>query len=757
MPYLGDYTGAPSQSPSGEKSPFLRDSATPGAFGVQVDEAQQQLGQQIQRSSQVLQNYGDTLQDHYNDGATQNINNQYVQMTAEPTAKFNQLSGQAALDAKDDYVKFLNDTKTQLLASAPNGEVARRAGLQLDRLNTAYQVDAIRHTVSQTYQYSKDQTAAGLKLSQDQGAQDPENLPKFISSLENTKQLAVKQSVLNGNKPDDDATKVYVKQMASGNWTSRLDTLSVNGRADQAMKEYQEHRDEMFDPNDALYTRIDTAQKSQAIDKVATQLTAGDLTTVKNRENYAMRVLEPLVGKTGAAGLVGGMSARESGMIPTKVNEGDGKDGSDSIGVGQWNAARAEALKKFAADRGKDWTDYPTQIDFIAKELREDKPEVLAALKAAKTPEEAATIANNRYEVSADYEGTPGHAQRQAAAARLAKTDTSAVIDPRAPTYVADAAKTARRTVESMFPDSPGIGDQAEQAVRNKLSLVQQDSNRAKLEANYNARDMIYEKTNADPLAKPPTWEELMKDGRFKAQVDTLMQQQDGDVQVKNLRGLVNRQIAAVPDTPERSEAYQTAMGIRADDPARFMKMNLADPNNPLTNDLTAHQMGLLHAEQRKMTATAAKDPNLDAVKRVLVNDNFFAKANMVPSKLGQDNPEYDKFMGALNAQAKIWQSRGSVPKDEEIKSFARMLMTTMGQNRFGFGGQTFYNTPIPDAARDSIVKRYQKEKGYTPTEEQVQTSYRAAFYGEALQNQPAIQEELARRERARAPVTVND
>jgi hypothetical protein len=757
MPYLGSYTGAPSTQPQGGDTPFLRDSATPNAFGVNVDEAKQQLGQQIQRSSQVLQNYGDTIQDQYNDGATQSMNNQYVQLTAEPTAKFNQLSGQAALDAKDDYIKFLSDTKAQVLATAPNGEVARRAGQALDRLNTAYQVDAIRHTVGQTVQYNKDQNAAGIKLSQDQGAQDPENLPKFISSLENTKQLAIKQSVLNGNKPDDDATKVYVKQMTSGNWTNRWDTMSVNGRAEQAMKEYEQHRDEIFDPDDKLYTRIDTAQKSQAIDKVATQLTAGDLTTVKNRENYAMRVLEPLVGKIGAAGLIGGMSARESGMIPTKVNPGDGSDGSDSIGIGQWNAKRAEALKKFAAEREKDWTDYQTQVDFIAKELREDKPEVLAALKAAKTPEEAATIANNQYEVSADYEGTPGHTARQAAAARLAKTDTSAVVDPRSPTYVADAAKTARRTIESMFPDSPGIGDQAEQAVRNKLSVAQQDTNRAKLEANYNARDMIYEKTNVDPFAKPPTWEELMRDGRFKSQVDTLMQQPDGDVQVKNLRGLVNRQIAAVPDTPERSEAYQTAMGVRADDPTRFMKMNLADPDNPLTNDLTAHQMALLHSEQRKMTAIAAKDPNLEAVKRVLLNDGFFIKANMVPSKLGQDNPEYDKFMGALNAQAKIWQSRGAVPKDDEVKSFARMLMTTMGQNRFGYGGQPFYNTPVPDAARDSIVKKYQKEKGYTPTEEQVQTTYRSAFFGEAQRNQPAIQEELARRERARTPVTVND
>lgn len=58
-----------------------------------------------------------------------------------------------------------------------------------------------------------------------------------------------------------------------------------------------------------------------------------------------------------AAGIVGGL-VHESGLKTTALNPGDGSDGSDSIGVAQWNSGRAAALKAFATARGKPVTDY---------------------------------------------------------------------------------------------------------------------------------------------------------------------------------------------------------------------------------------------------------------------------------------------------------------------------------------------------------------------------------------------------------------
>lgn len=92
-----------------------------------------------------------------------------------------------------------------------------------------------------------------------------------------------------------------------------------------------------------------------------------------------------------AAGVVGNLTAESGGSLNTQArNPGDGSDGSDSIGVAQWNGARAKALKAFAADRGTDWHDFDTQIDFVDHELRTSERGAGENLARATNAEEAA-------------------------------------------------------------------------------------------------------------------------------------------------------------------------------------------------------------------------------------------------------------------------------------------------------------------------------------------------------------------------------
>lgn len=72
--------------------------------------------------------------------------------------------------------------------------------------------------------------------------------------------------------------------------------------------------------------------------------------------------------KEQSAGIVGNLLA-ESKLDGNSLNPGDGRDGSDSIGIGQWNGDRARALKAFAADKGADWRDVNTQLEFVNHEL----------------------------------------------------------------------------------------------------------------------------------------------------------------------------------------------------------------------------------------------------------------------------------------------------------------------------------------------------------------------------------------------------
>lgn len=68
-----------------------------------------------------------------------------------------------------------------------------------------------------------------------------------------------------------------------------------------------------------------------------------------------------------AAGVVGNLM-QESTMNTGARNPGDGRDGSDSIGVAQWNGSRAKALRSYAGDN---LHDLDTQLDFVMHEMRE--------------------------------------------------------------------------------------------------------------------------------------------------------------------------------------------------------------------------------------------------------------------------------------------------------------------------------------------------------------------------------------------------
>ncbi len=91
-----------------------------------------------------------------------------------------------------------------------------------------------------------------------------------------------------------------------------------------------------------------------------------------------------------AAGIVGNLSAESNGLNVNALNPGDGRDGSDSIGIAQWNAERARGLKAFAAARGKAWNDFETQLAFVDHELRTTHAREGDLLRASRTVEEAA-------------------------------------------------------------------------------------------------------------------------------------------------------------------------------------------------------------------------------------------------------------------------------------------------------------------------------------------------------------------------------
>jgi hypothetical protein len=124
--------------------------------------------------------------------------------------------------------------------------------------------------------------------------------------------------------------------------------------------------------------------------------------TQAERANYITHRLMSQHGysREAASALVGNW-VQESSLGTAARNKGDGKDGSDSIGIAQWNSDRAQRLAAFAKNRNTPWTDLNTQVDFAAWELNNTHRPVGDQLRRPGIGVVAASdIVHRRYEVA---------------------------------------------------------------------------------------------------------------------------------------------------------------------------------------------------------------------------------------------------------------------------------------------------------------------------------------------------------------------
>ncbi len=139
-----------------------------------------------------------------------------------------------------------------------------------------------------------------------------------------------------------------------------------------------------------------------------------------------------------AAGIVGNLQGESGrGLNTQTINPGDGRDGSDSIGIAQWNSTRAQALKDYAASKGVPYTDLTTQLEFLHSELKGPEKAAYDKLLAAQDPEQA-TRAMLAFERPKDWNVPGSHPQRVQYAARALATygggqPTAAPASPVAP------------------------------------------------------------------------------------------------------------------------------------------------------------------------------------------------------------------------------------------------------------------------------------------------------------------------------------
>lgn len=171
-----------------------------------------------------------------------------------------------------------------------------------------------------------------------------------------------------------------------------------------------------------------------------------------------------------AAGAIGSVMGESGSRLNTKaLNPGDGADGSDSIGFGQWNDIRAKNLRTKAAELGKPVEHPIAQIEHMASELQGSHKNVLEALKGAGNDLGAGTdIWTRKYEIPADPDKTMvarannglnffNNIGRNIDPSKYAGATAMAALPAGAPAAAAAAPKPAGTEEDSPAPRARGV------------------------------------------------------------------------------------------------------------------------------------------------------------------------------------------------------------------------------------------------------------------------------------------------------------
>jgi hypothetical protein len=213
-----------------------------------------------------------------------------------------------------------------------------------------------------------------------------------------------------------------------------------------------------------------------------------------------------------AAGIVGNLLA-ESSLSTDARNAGDGRDGSDSIGIGQWNSDRAKALKDFAASNGGDWKDLNVQLAFVDHELNGTESGAGSKLKSAKDVQEA-TEAFIMYERPAGSQNGARSAHNYNGRLKFAQQAAGETIRP--DWYLSQTPENQLKLER--------LAD-AEQQRMNTQAAAQQKANQAQANDDFRLRIAVADPTltqqdilndaridNGDKATLLNSWQEKMKD-----------------------------------------------------------------------------------------------------------------------------------------------------------------------------------------------------------------------------------------------------
>lgn len=383
--------------------------------------------------------------------------------------------------AADDVGKNLFGRARELyLAKAPS-------------LVEGYKLELLKHTMAQTEVYNKNVFAGTVKQAETDAV-------RFAGDPVGLQQVADRVGIAGRNFAKSQGLEAgpLVAELQSNVYRNAIQARIITGD-NSAVAMFEQYKDKL-DFKDRL--ALDASIKTMSIGANATAwvqgASAGPTTEQAKAGTKASMAFWTTPNEKGekfsapvAAGITAGF-LRESQFFAGARNKGDGRDGSDSINIGQWNSARATAFQTFAASKGLDPNDVQTGLAYARAEIDGVIPYAISGLspdfkqKLLNAPSEkaAADLMTRGYFRPKYTEGESAIRQQSASAILaqhtpadplLAAVNAGTAVVPVTPSALAsDGIVDARRLMIDAERQKVDLLTQARAQFSNNLPMLQQ-------------------------------------------------------------------------------------------------------------------------------------------------------------------------------------------------------------------------------------------------------------------------------------------
>lgn len=347
----------------------------------------QVAGAALERGSDSLERIALEQMRDQNETRVQDLANQYISsqqnLLYTGDGAFYRKKGRDALNAAQATTDALIERKKEFIGLAANEYQRKRLTAMLDSQVNQANEGISRFVTQQSLEYDKQVAQGRLTLLNNDAvlkAGDTDHIDGLALAAETTARDIARRQGLAGTE----AETAMIVDARSNVLRNAIESRLRNGDNRSALTLWDRSRGRLSGKdNEALAT----AMKSTAADVAADDWINARIPNPQRDE--ARRFFEAKGYSSEAASALAGNFQAESQFNVNAINKGDGRDGSDSIGIGQWNADRAKNLLKFASDNKLDPRSMRTQLEFAAWELENTEKGPASRLKSAKTIEEA--------------------------------------------------------------------------------------------------------------------------------------------------------------------------------------------------------------------------------------------------------------------------------------------------------------------------------------------------------------------------------